>query len=386
MSKEHKGMEGIVVLDLTSLLPGPYCTSLLQSFGAEVWKIEPPNTGEPNRNIFESFACLNMGKKSITLNLKSKEGLNIIKKMAEKADVFIESFRPGIASRLGLDYAAIKEVNPKIIYCSISGFGQDGLYRNKPAHDINVQALCGSLNTNIQKEGLPDAIFPVGDLAAGLFAALGISNALLKRQRDGEGMYLDISMADGILTWTVLTQLLRIQTKSNISTKEFELMDRGVPTYGLFETRDGQLIALAIVNEDHFWKNFCIAVEKPEWVNMDFQDRIESGLKLREELRRLFRSKTLNDWIKLLEPIDIPITKVNSFEDAIQDPQFKYRRIIHTTEINGYTIPFVRNPVLPTRSNLEIRVPTLGEHTLELMQRIGYDSHEIEKFRMSGII
>ena len=382
-----KGLEGIVVLDLSSLLPGPYCTSLLHSMGAEVWKIERPGSGDHSRNMLESFACLNWGKRSTTLDLGRPEGKAIFRKMAEQADVIVESSRPGVVARLGIDYAAIREVNPKIVYCSISGFGQDGPYSHMPAHDINIQALCGSLSTSINEEALPDAILPLGDLSAGIFATLGILNALLKRQASGEGSYLDISMAEGPLTWVAISQLVRVRTDSPFSKNGYDVLDRATPHYGTFETRDGRLIALGIVHEDHLWKNLCVAMEQPQWADMDHRARVRAGQEMRVQLLHLFRLKDRDEWLRLLQAADIPVTSVNSFEEAIQDPQFVHRRVVRLTEIDGTTVPLVRNPVLPANTAIEGEGPPgLGEHTFELLKRLGYDQEEMEQLRTLGVV
>ena len=383
----RKGLEGFFVIDLTSLIPGPYCTSLLLSMGAEVWKIERPGSGDPNRSIVESFASFNWGKQSVTLDLRQPEGKVVFRKMVEQADVIVESSRPGVAGRLGIDYTAMRKVNPKIVYCSISGYGQDGPYCHKPAHDINIQALCGSLSTNINEGTIPDPILPLSDLTTGVFASLGILNALLKRQASGEGSYLDISMADGPLTWVALSQLVRLRTDSPFSKNGYDVIDRVTPHYGTFETRDGKQIALGIVHEDHLWKNLCKAMEQPQWAEMDYPARIRAGQEMRGELRRLFRLKDRDEWLLLLEPADIPVTPVNTFEDAIQDPQFIQRKIVHLTEVDGMTVPLLRNPVLPSNVTIEGEcAPRLGEHTFGLLKRLGYRLEEIEELRNLGII
>lgn len=389
MKKEmnlNKGLDGMVVLDLSSLLPGPYCTSLLLSMGAEVWKIERPGSGDLSRNMLESFACLNWGKRSTTLDLSRPEGKEVFRKMAEQADVIVESSRPGVVSRLGIDYKAIREVNPKIVYCSISGYGQDGPCSQMPAHDVNIQALCSSLSTQINEE-IPDPILPLGDLTAGIFATVGILNALLKRQGTGEGSYLDISMADGPLTWVALSQLVRVRTDSPFAKHGLDVLDRATPHYGTFKTGDGKLIALGIVHEDHLWKNLCRAMDQPQWADMDHRARVRAGQEMRAELRRLFRQKDRDEWLRLLEPADIPVTPVNSFEEAIQHPQFVHRQVVRFTEVDGTSVPLVRNPVLPPNVTIEgDGPPGLGEHTFELLQRLGYNREEMERLQSLRIV
>lgn len=381
-----KGLEGIVVLDLSSLFPGPYCTSLLHSMGAEVWKIERPGSSDPLRYSSEAFACLNWGKKSITLDFRQPEGKAVFRRMVEQADVIVEGFRPGVMERQGIDYKAIREVNPKIVYCSISGFGQDGPYMHKSVHDVNIQGLCGSLSPLVNEEADPDPILPLSDLTAGIFAALGISNALLKRHASGEGSYVDISMADPILTWVELSQLVRVRSESPRAKNGYDTMDRATPHYGTFGTRDGKAIALGIVLEDHWWKSLCTTIEKPEWMDMDHGARVKAGREMRKELHHIFKQKDRDEWFRILAD-DLPVTPVNSLEEAIEDPQFVHRQIVQLAELNGTTIPLVRNPVLPPNVVIEgSGSPKAGEHTLEILQRVGFDNEEIERLQRLKVV
>ena len=250
-------LKGIRVLDCTNLLPGPYCTMMLAELGAEVIKVERTGDGDPVRKTMPlAFNYLNRDKKLITLDLKHHKGRALFKEIAKDMDVLVEGFRPGVTKRLGIDFDSIKAVNPSIIYCSISGYGQDGPYVKLPGHDINYQGLSGLFSVSGDPESGPE--YPYGfqtaDLTGSLFALVSIQAALLGRSRETSAVFLDVSMTESI-TMLMLPRFLEYIERGRPPKAKF--MGRG--PYGIFETKDGKYISLGVV-EDHFWYNLCGAL------------------------------------------------------------------------------------------------------------------------------
>ncbi|MCL5264696.1 MAG: CoA transferase [Chloroflexi bacterium] len=384
-----QALTGIEILDLSLLFPGPYCTSLLHWMGAQVLKVERPGVGSFDRQVPGLFANLNWGKRSLTLDLGREEGRAIFHRLAEKADVIVEGFRPGVVTRLGVDYQAIRAINPKIVYCSISGFGQDGPNRDKPGHDVNYQALSGMLGAySAQGATGADTAMPLADLSSGLFAAFAVVSALVERQRTGQGKYIDISMADGLFAWVATYDLMRFPPDSPCFQPGHDHAISVLPHYGFFETRDGRQLTLGVVGEDHLWKNLCAATGLARWADLDFAARVRARDEIEEELRRVLRQKDRDEWLRLFEAADVPATPVNTFTEAARNPQLVHRRLMsQMTGPGGLITPLVRNPILPPNAEIEgVGPPELGEHTVEVLEMLGYGTEQIERLRGSGII
>src|SRR3954447_22712837 len=255
-------LAGLRVLDLSVWRPGPYATQLLAEIGADVVKVEPPG-GDPMRSYPELFASLNANKRSVVLDLKSDTGRARALELAARADVVIEGFRPGVAARLGVAYDDVRAVNGSVVYCSLSGMGQRGPLALAPAHDLNYQAWAGALR---QEGGEPvTGKLPIADLAGGVFAAFAICAAVVRRERSGEGEYIDVSMSDVLASWTGAVAP---------RAEGADPAARGVPGYGLFETADGDHIALSIITEDHFWSGLCRVLNLDDASELSFVDRM----------------------------------------------------------------------------------------------------------------
>ena len=294
----------------------------------------------------------------------------------------MEGFRPGVASRIGIDYPTLREINPRLIYCSISGYGQEGPYRDFPGHDLNYQAMAGMLHCFQDEKGnfVPPGV-AIGDLSSGMFAAIGILAALQARHNTGKGQFVDVSMFDGLLSW--MTTRLGIFW----GTGRFE-RDRDAG-YGIFRTKDGQFLTLAIAHEDWFWDRLCAAMGLPEYQGIRALERRKRRPELSERMQRVFLGKPREEWLKVLQEADVPVAPIKSPEEIEQDPHVLFRKMIQEISFaSGEKIKQVGFPMklsdMPDR--LRIPPPRLGEHTDEILKSLGYTGKEMEGFRKEGVI
>ncbi len=370
-------LEGVRVLDLTRLLPGPYGTMLLADLGAEVVKIEEPGRGDYVRGINPGmFASVNRHKKSITLNLKSEEAKKIFLRLAERADVVAEGFRPGVMERLGLGYEAVKAVNRGIIYCSISGYGQDGPFRDLPGHDLNYVGLAGVLGLSRSPKPL---MIPVADLAAGTFAALAILAALLEKKNSGRGQLLDVSATEAVLSW-MAPRLAQYEAAAEKDVgKAFR---RG--SYGVFETSDGLRITIGAL-EDVFWRNLCRAVGKGEWAEDEKYRKVRDRARRQEEiesgLQEIFITKDRKTWLEELKRHDVPAAPLHGPGEVLEEEQFRQRNAVDRKGNILFPVIFSRFGRRPAG-----KVPALGEHTREILQDSGYSMGDIRRFEDEKVI
>jgi crotonobetainyl-CoA:carnitine CoA-transferase CaiB-like acyl-CoA transferase len=292
-------LSGLRVLDLSIWRPGPYATSLLVPLGADVLKVEPPG-GDPMRHYTGLFDAVNAGKRSVELNLKEEAGRNRALELAAAADVLVEGFRPGVLARFGLDHPTVRARNPGIVYCSISGYGQNDPRARLPGHDVNYQAWSGALTP----EGGPATAIPplpTADLAAGLTAAFGICAAVLGRATSGEGTYLDVSMTDVLATWT---------GPAGAGTGGAEGAPGPTPGYGLFGTSDGGQVALGVVNEQHFWSNLCLELELEDVAALDFDERCRRGAELQGAVTGAIATRPRDELVTRLVAAGVPVAPV----------------------------------------------------------------------------
>lgn len=381
-------LSGTRILDLTRLLPGPYASLLMADLGAEVIKVEEPNTGDPIRWIPPStgelsypFALLNRNKKSLTLNLRAAEGRELFLKLAEHTDVVFESFRPGVVQRLGIDYESVKKVQPKIIYCSLSGYGQEGPYRERVGHDINYIGVAGLLNlTGEAKPAIPGV--PVADLAGGMFAALSMVSTLHARDQTGQGVHIDISMTDTVISWMTLYAAELFGTGQSPQRGTLPLAG-GWPYYNIYETLDGKYLTIGAL-EEKFWINLCNALGVLQYAQYQFSP--EKRDEIFSVLRKIFLSKTQQEWLTLLDGREIPVGPVYGLEHTFADPQVRHRQIEarHPTT----DIQYIRFPVQFSHpeSRPDQVAPKLGEHTEEILRSLGYAQPQIDSLRSRGVI
>ncbi len=362
-------LSNVRVLDLSVTLPGPYCTLLLAHFGAEVVKLERPGAGDTMRQtdpwLFEN---LNRGKKSVALDLKTEEGQEAVRQLASNADVLVEGFRPGVVRRFGADYESLKAINPAVIYCSISGFGQDSPYVDRPGHDIDYMALSGALAmTGRVEEDPPEGHVqkvPVSDFAAGLFAANAILAALAAEER--ESVYVDVSMTDLMTTWAAL--------KSSHYFGEAE--PRNPPAeahYGVFKTRNGEYVALGVI-EDHFWQRLCRYfgwedfLEDPELAT--YEGRNRHAERILPRLRAAVAEKERGELVEELLALNVPCSPVQNWAEVTDDPHARHRGLFAKgTNADGQQyasveVPYRYQDFEPPQLG---RAPKLGEHNAEVL-------------------
>ncbi|WP_368996658.1 CaiB/BaiF CoA transferase family protein [Caldifermentibacillus hisashii] len=364
-------LQSIRVLDLSRLLPGPFCTMLLADFGAEVIKIEAPDLGDYARQyepkIDENsvmFHSLNRNKKSVTLDLKTDEGKDQFFQMVGKADVVVESFRPGVMKRLGLDFPVLEKINPRLIYCAISGYGQTGPYAEMPGHDINYISYAGLLELMGEKDGKP--IVPavqVADLAGGAYPAVtGILLALLEREKSGKGQFIDISMMDGVIS--LLQSTLPNYLMKNIPSKRGEqMLSGGLACYEVYQTKDGRWLAVGAL-EMKFWRIFCQKLGKPEWIPL-LNEPDEVQYKLKHDIQTVMYTKTLAEWMDIFEDAEACVSPVLNFAELVNHPQVQARKMFEAIEQDGIPVKHIGIPIKLSRTPGKIRAaaPKLGEHT-----------------------
>jgi len=386
---------GVKVLDLSRLLPGPFCSMLLADFGADVIKIEDPNGGDYIRwwppllgNNSGFHIVLNRNKRSLTLNLKKSEGREIFKRLAAEADVVLEGFRPGVMDRLGLGYKVLRGINPRLIYCAITGYGADGPRAQRAGHDINYLALNGVLSYS-GLEGNP-AIpgVQIADLGGGaLYAAFSIVTALFARERLGQGQYIDLAMADGALTWHCL-RWGKYLADGMVPRQGDDFLNHGFACYNLYPTRDGRTMSLGAL-EPQFWQLFCATVNRPDWNRSDYFAPGSHQQDLYQQVTELFRSKTLVEWTQIFADVDCCCEPVLNLDEVMADEQTRQRQmvvdLIHE-QWGAYRQLGIAPKLSLTPGTLRGHAPELGEHTAELLAQIGMDATAQAQLKTGGVI
>ncbi len=388
-------LEGIKVMDLTRLLPGPVCTLIMADYGAEVIKLEDPWTGDPTRYFGPAvdadssfFWQLNRNKKSLAIDLKSPEGARIFKELAATSDVILEGFRPGVMQRLELGYDVISQINPAIIYSSLSGYGQDGPYAYRAGHDLNYASITGLLELNRENKQKPPEVPPiqVADIGGGsLMALAGIMMALFNRSRTGKGQYIDVSMADGLIPW------LSYAASYYFAGSESPRVNKGEITgeyacYNIYQTSDGKYLSLGAL-EPVFWQKFCRFAGREEWV--DKQYNLEEQTALKEEVSEFFRQKTREEWVELFTKEDFCCEPVLDISEACEHPHLEKRNFfIEVSRPGGASARQVGFPLNFSSDFGKLRLPPpkLGEHTQEVLNEAGFSHEDINDLIEKGII
>jgi alpha-methylacyl-CoA racemase len=375
-------LSGVRVLDLTRLLPGGVCTMLLADLGADVVKVEDPNGGDYARWMPPAidgqsvyFRMNNRDKRSMILDLKRAEGVGILKKLVETADVLVEGFRPDVMTRLGCDFAALKAVNPRLVYCSISGWGVDGPYADRSGHDLNYVSIAG-LTGAAEIPQVPGG--EVADIGGAYMAAAGIMAGLFQAARTGEGSFVDVSLFESSLPFVLYPWVEAVTTGLN----QPGGLTGGAACYNIYRTRDQKTVSLAAL-EPKFWGNFCTAVERPDLI-ADYLSP-ERQPYLRAELRQIFALKNLDEWQAILEPADCCFAVVNPPGTLADDPHVKARGM---AGIDAVGTPWMRSPIRMDEDEAFApgRVPGYGEHTRVILHEAGYGAAEIEAFFAAGIV
>ena len=394
-------LEGIKILDLSAGYPGAFGTQILGDLGAEVINIEgrpalrAPQAREEEKKA-AAYQTVNRNKKSIVLNLKTEEGRHVFHQLAEKADVIVDPFRPGVAKRLGIDYQTMSKINPGIIYCAMTGYGQDGPYRDLPGHDINYISIAGALDLIGEAGGKPAV--PLNLLAdiggAALHATIGILTAIVARNKTGKGQYVDISYTDSVIS--LLTLVTMNYFRNNIVPKRGEIWLGGnYPQYTIYETKDGKFITIGCL-ERPLWENLCRAIGKEEFIPYTLIiDRSQSKTEDEKEqevsssLKQIFLTKTRDEWFEFLSQKDVPVGKVYSLDEVFADPQVLHREMVieleHPTEGRAKQAG-IGIKLSDTPGKVRSLAPLTGEHTNEILLGLGYSEQRISELRQGGVV
>ena len=379
-------LERVRILDLSRLLPGPYCTRLLADMGAEVIKVEEPGRGDYLRGlppfvngVSVPFELLNRGKRSLVLNLEMEQGQEILARLASKADVFFESFRPGTTKKLGCDFDRIRKANPTIVYCSLTAFGQTGPYRDMPGHDINVLALSGFLGLNGREEPVVPAL-QVGDLAGGMLAALTIMSALYARQQRKEAQYIDASMLDALLSWMSIP--LGLHSDGNA-----KMLAGALPFYRLYKTLDSGFLAVGAI-EPQFWEGLCNLIDRPDLIPDQYSPEPRRS-EVVDSIQSALATKTVDQWFRIMHERQLPCTPLLTLDQVLKDAQARERQMMvqgDQTALSHTT--YIGNPCKVSgldKINI-VQSPKLGQHSIELLQEGGYSKPDIKGFVEAGIV
>ena len=388
-------LEGIKVLDMTRNAPGQFCTMILGDLGADVLKVERPilNDGDgpqkgtatatkgEDQQRMVTFNALERNKRSISLNLRHAEARNIFYQLSKDADVIIEGFRPGVVKRLGVDYDTVKDINPRIVYCSLSGYGQDGPYRDMTGHDINYISLAGVLGLiGAEEEGRP--AIPMNLIAdyagGGLASTIAILAAVIAREKTGRGQYLDIAMTENV--FYMLGPLLADYFNQGIVPERMRMrLNGGNPDYNVYRTSDGKYLSIAAL-EPWFWENLCRTLGREDMISRQ-RAQGEERQEVFRFLSGTFLTKTRDEWFELLKDKDISVGKVYSLDEAINDPQIVDRGMVVEVETpDGGTVkqPGIAIHLSDTPGEVRHTGPVTGQHTREVLLALGYTQDRVD--------
>jgi crotonobetainyl-CoA:carnitine CoA-transferase CaiB-like acyl-CoA transferase len=379
---KNGALSGITVLDLSRLLPGPFCSMILADHGARVISVED------KRFMADDFfiTTVNRNKEHMSLNLKTPEGKEIFFRLVKKIDILLEGFRPGVVNRLGIDYDTIRNVNPKIIYCSVTGYGQTGPYRNRAGHDVNFLGYSGVLNLMGEPDRPPSIPgVQIADIAGGgMNAAIGILLALLARDKTGKGQYIDISMTDGMVSLLPLTLFFQQRTGEN-PTRGESLLSHRYAFYNTYETADGRHITIGAV-ENRFWKLLCEHLGVSEYTPLQYNENRRQ--EILDFMRKTFKKKTLAEWEAELADLDVCWGRVQNLDEVLQDPLFLEREmIVDIRQKKRGKITTLGVPVKLSETPGTVRTPPVdfGESTVSILQELGYTEDQIKAFADKGV-
>jgi crotonobetainyl-CoA:carnitine CoA-transferase CaiB-like acyl-CoA transferase len=380
----NKGaLSDITVIDLSRLLPGPYCSMILADHGARVIAVESRQFVADGLYL----NAVNRNKEHMTLDLKTDKGQEIFFRLIEKADVMMEGFRPGVVDRLGVDYKSVRKVNPEIIYCSITGYGQHGPFRNRVGHDVNYLSYAGVLNL-IGEPDRPPSIpgVQIADIAGGgMNAAIGILLALFAREKTGSGQYIDISMTDGMVGFLPAV-LYFSQLTGQDPRRADTLLSHRYACYNTYETADGRYLSIGAV-ENRFWKTLCEHFDVPQYAEHQYDDRRRR--EILEFMRTTFRKKTLDEWDAELGELEICWGRVQTFSEMLADPLFREREMVLELNANaGQKETAIGVPVKLSDTPGAVRsaAPDFGESTSAILKELGYTQKQINEFTKNNVI
>lgn len=394
-------LEGIRVLDLSRLLPGPFCSWILADFGAEVVRVEEPvdmkgrraelSQGVTRRTLFTTdepaqvrpYDCLSRNKKSLILNLKNEKARTIVYQLAQQMDIFLEEFRPGVVKRLGVGYETIKKINPRIIYCSISLYGQDGPYHHLPGHDPCALSIAGAIGLSTAEGEKPKPFgVPVADVLTGLHAIVSILLALRARDITGEGQFIDISMTDSAL------DLLCLASQPYFRKGVIAKINRKNASSGVWETKDGKFISTTNM-EAHHWANFCRIIGREDFIPYQYNREKREGM--HQEIEKIFLTRERDEWLELLqsEPETQAAPVHRDLSEVFSDLQVLHRQMM--LELNHPVLGMVKQlgmsiKLSETPGQIRHLAPLPGEHTDQILTQLGYTEKEINELRKEGVL
>lgn len=379
---KHGALTGVKVLDLSRLLPGPYCSMVLADHGAEVIAME-------DRRFMADemfFRDLYRNKRHISLNLKTDEGREIFFRMAGDADVILEGFRPGVVDRLGVDYESVRRINPGIIYCAITGYGQTGPLRDRAGHDVNYLSTAGVLDLIGEKDNPPSIPgVQIADIAGALNGVIGILLALFAREKSGVGQYIDISMTDSLLGFMTLPVLFRQLSEKRLGRSETMLSHR-FACYNTYETADRRYLAIGAV-ERRFWRNLCEHLNVPEFTDLQYDEERREEITAR--LRAIFKEKPVARWDEEFSRVEVCHAVIREMDEVLQDPLFAEREmVVEQPQGGGCSGKTLGIPVKLHQTPGTIRTSPAGfaENTREILEELGYSEEIIEDYRARGIV
>ena len=389
-------LKGVTVLSLGRVLSGPYAAMLMADMGAEVIKVEAPKNGDLSRNngpyiddLSSYFLSINRGKKSLTLNLRNDKAKDLIAQLVQQVDILIENFRPGVMEKIGLDFDSVKKVNPKLIYVSISGFGQSGEYSKKPAYDLIAQGMGGTVSITGEPGRPPVRVgYSIGDLGAALYATIAAMAALYEREKSGMGQHIDVAMLDSQIALCE-NALARFFSTGQIPQPTGSKHPLVVP-FQVFPTRTDDMVVVNFKNED--WANLCRAIDKPEWIEDERFDTMEKRRSNYEELEpmlvEIFLQKPRDAWLAIFDNSGVIASAVNNIKQVAEDPHVNSREMIVQVKHNrlgdlkvvGTPLKFSRTPC-----HIEKAAPDLGEHTDEILtNKLNLSTYDIKRLKENG--
>jgi itaconate CoA-transferase len=395
-SEPSRALDGVKILAFEQVLSGPFATCLLADMGAEVIKIERPGAGDVIRSwdsvvkgLSSGYVWLNRNKRSLTVDVKQTKGREIIQELAKRSDIFFENYAPGVAGRLGIGYETLSGINPRLVYCSLSGYGQDGPYRDVKAYDLLIQGEGGIIATT----GYPDkparAGIAIADIASGMYAAIGILLALYQREKTGAGQLIDVSMLDSIVSW--LGYFPHHFWHAGEEPARVGMRHHYVTPYGPYLAGDGQYVNLAVASAAD-WEVFCRKViEKPEWLEdqrfATVEGRRRNRGELEETIEKLFLEKDHKHWLDRLKYAELPYGIVRGIAQVLAHPQVAARKLIREAASPVGEVPVIANALKMSASEARYdRIPGLGEDSEAILRELGYDAEDTAKLRAEKVI
>lgn len=391
-------LSGIKVLDLSRVLAGPFCTMILGDLGAEVIKVEAPGGsddtrawGPPFQGDFSAYyLCANRNKRAITLNLKTEQGQEILKKLIKQSDVLIHNFKYGTMERLGFDYEQVKQLNPRIVYCSITGFGSQGPYRKLPGYDYIIQAMSGLMSITGSEESGPLKVgVAITDVFTGLYAAIGIEAALYERERSGEGQFIDMALFDSAVS--SLVNVASNYLVSGVIPKRLGNYHPNIVPYQTFKTADGEMVVA--VGNDRQFANFCTALGLENLIEDNRfatnEQRVAHRAQLEEIIQNVMKTQPSKVWLDKLVEYGIPCGPIHNMQEVFADEQIAAREMkVSMEHPTAGTLQLVGSPLKFSRTKVSYRryPPLAGEHTLEVLQELGFSEDQYEQLKNEGIV